>query len=151
MKGLFKYKGFYGSSEISHEDNVLHGKIECIHDLVTYEAETVEALRHAFEEAVEDYLETCKMLGREPERPMSGTFNVRIGEELHKKVSLAAKGSGMSLNDYIKKTLAEKLEKKPELHMHFHWKHEQTSTFSSRSGRETSSRKNVLNFQRRAN
>jgi len=35
---------------------------------------------------VEDYLETCKALGREPQKVYKGVFNVRIEPELHKKV-----------------------------------------------------------------
>ena len=61
MSNILEYKGFYGSVSHSIEDEVVHGKIECINDLVTYEAETVTELKVAFREAVEDYLETCEM------------------------------------------------------------------------------------------
>lgn len=50
MNNLMKYKGYYGSSSISFEDGVMHGKLECINDLVTYEGATVAELRAAFEE-----------------------------------------------------------------------------------------------------
>lgn len=64
MSGILKYKDFYGSIELSYEDKILHGKIECINDLVTYEAETINDLEAAFREAVDDYLDTCKSLGK---------------------------------------------------------------------------------------
>ena len=51
---------------------------------------------------------------------MSGTFNVRIGEEMHKKAYLAAKSQDISLNDLVKTALEEKLSSKKELHMHVH-------------------------------
>ncbi|HGA5700449.1 TPA: type II toxin-antitoxin system HicB family antitoxin [Salmonella enterica subsp. enterica serovar Birkenhead] len=118
MNNLFKYKGYFGSIDISIDDDVLYGKLECINDLVTYEAKTIEALRKAFEEAVEDYIETCKELGRTPEKTMSGTFNVRIGSSLHKEAYLAARSLKMSLNDYVKKAIENEVLDKKEFHIH---------------------------------
>ncbi len=140
MSNMLKYKGYFGSVEFSIEDGVLHGKIQCVNDLVTYEAETLAGLQEAFEEAVDDYLETCKILNKDPEKPMSGTFNVRIGSELHKKVYLAACADGKSLNDYIKTAIEEKVVGKKEFHFHFE-KRERTEVYSeqyfSTSERET--------------
>lgn len=118
MNNLFKYKGYFGSIDISIDDDVLYGKLECINDLVTYEAKTIEGLRKAFEEAVEDYIETCKELGRTPEKTMSGTFNVRIGSSLHKEAYLAARSLKMSLNDYVKKAIEHEVSDKKEFHFH---------------------------------
>lgn len=120
MSNLLKYNGFFGSVSCSIEDGVLHGKVECINDLVTYEANTVTELQLAFQEAVDDYLETCAEIGKEPEKPMSGTFNIRIGSDNHKKAYLAAKSAGLSLNDFIKCAVEEKLSENREVHMHLH-------------------------------
>lgn len=57
---MFTYQGYQGSVETSIEEDVLHGKILFINDLVTYEAVTIKKLRQEFEMAVDDYLETCK-------------------------------------------------------------------------------------------
>src|SRR5512135_1481378 len=101
MKDMMKYKEYFGSVHYSDEDRVFYGKIEFIRALVSYEGTDVESLRQAFEEAVEDYLETCKDQGIEPEKPFKGTFNVRIGPELHQRVAVAAAQEGVSLNSYI--------------------------------------------------
>lgn len=119
MSNMLKFKGYFGSVEFSLEDKVLHGKIQCVNDLVTYEAETLEGLQLAFEDAVDDYLVTCKALNKEPEKPMSGTFNVRIGSELHKKAYLAACDAGTTLNDFVKTAIEEKVVGKKEIHFHF--------------------------------
>lgn len=66
MKDILEHKGFIGSIEVSLEDNCLHGKIRFIDDLVTYEAQTIKELKTAFEESAEDYIKTCRVLGREP-------------------------------------------------------------------------------------
>jgi predicted HicB family RNase H-like nuclease len=39
---------------------------------VGFHADTVEELREAFHEAVEDYLETCAKVGEEPQKAYSG-------------------------------------------------------------------------------
>ena len=58
-------------------------------------------MESAFLEAVEDYLVTCTELGREPEKPFKGSFNVRIPPELHERVAIAAVKHGVSLNRFI--------------------------------------------------
>ena len=69
---MFDYKGYQGSIEVDVESNLLHGKILFVTDLVTYEAKDVAELRREFEAAVDDYLTTCKQLGRDPQQPFSG-------------------------------------------------------------------------------
>jgi len=150
MSNLLKYKGFFGSCDVSFEDGILHGKIECINDLVTYEAETPSELEVAFNEAVNDYLETCEMLGKEPDKTMSGSFNIRVGSELHKELYLESKNRNDSLNELVKSFLAEGIKDNRELHMHLHvpkakFEKEYASDFRE-SGRQES---NVLNFERR--
>jgi predicted HicB family RNase H-like nuclease len=119
-KDLLNYKGYYGSALVSIEDGVIHGKIECISDLVTYESESVAGIKSAFEFAVDDYLATCAEIGKEPDKTMSGTLNVRIGQELHKKAHLRAVREDISLNELIKKAVAEYVNETKAVHMHVH-------------------------------
>jgi predicted HicB family RNase H-like nuclease len=63
------YRNFIGSVQVSLEDNVLHGKLLNITDVVSYEADTVPGLKRAFEEAVDDYIATCEKLNREANKP----------------------------------------------------------------------------------
>jgi len=139
MNNLMKYKGYYGSSNISFEDGVIYGKIECITDLITYEGTTVDELRSAFEEAVDDYLETCEELGKAPNKTMSGTFNVRIGEELHKKAYLASVAKNMSLNDFVKQSIADAVNDRKEIHYHFDKPSEFSETVSFSYSRKRTS------------
>ena len=59
MENTLEHKNFIGSVSFSSEDEVFHGKIEGIDDLVSFEGITVSELKSAFEEAVEDYVEIC--------------------------------------------------------------------------------------------
>lgn len=105
MNDTFKYKGYTGSIEISIEDKCLHGKILFVTDVISYEAKEVETLEPAFREAVDDYIETCKELGKEPNKPFSGSFNVRIGPELHRKAAIEAHIKGTTLNEIVKSSI----------------------------------------------
>jgi predicted HicB family RNase H-like nuclease len=57
-------------------------------------------LRAAFEEAVDDYLETCEKLGRPAQKPYSGKLMLRVPPEVHAAVAVAAKVSGKSINQW---------------------------------------------------
>lgn len=102
------YKDYLGSAEVSVEDDVLHGKLLGIRDLVTYEADNPAGLRTAFEEAVDDYLADCAAANRDPDRPYKGSFNVRIGPELHRDLAVEARDRHVSLNDLITGYLADR-------------------------------------------
>lgn len=56
------YKDYFGSVRFSAEDEVFYGKIEHIHDLITFESEHAHGLKMAFEEAVDDYLALNKFI-----------------------------------------------------------------------------------------
>ena len=101
MKPDFEYKGYFGSAEVNTVDNLLHGKLLFITDIVTYAAQSPKELEAAFKEAVDDYLQTCAELGDEPNVPFKGSFNVRVGHDRHKTAALAAIQNNISLNDWI--------------------------------------------------
>lgn len=106
MSTLLQHRGYYGSIEASPEDNCLFGKLQFIRALVSYEGETVAELGQAFRDAVDDYLATCEA----PEAPCKGSFNVRVGHDLHLAASLAATRQSITLNDLTRRALSEYLE-----------------------------------------
>lgn len=109
MSDTMTYKGYIGSVKYSEEDEVFHGKIEGISDLIMYEGQSVTELKAAFHEAVDDYLETCKEMGREPQKSYKGSFNVRVPFDLHRKAVEKAIRLGISLNQLVQKALEEKV------------------------------------------
>lgn len=102
---VLEYKGYLAKVEYSVEDRVLFGKIEGINDLVTFESPEPEEIENEFHMAVDDYLNLCEELGQIPDRAYSGTFNVRIQPDLHKKISLQATKNGETLNSMVEKAL----------------------------------------------
>ena len=81
---ILKHGDYEGTAEIDLERGICRGKLLFIDDLVTYEAETIIGLRESFLEAIDDYIETCQAIGKEPLRPYKGQFNVRVSPSLHK-------------------------------------------------------------------
>jgi predicted HicB family RNase H-like nuclease len=111
MTTMLEYKGYIGSLAYSEEDEVLHGRLEFIRDLVTYEANDAKGLKQAFQEAVDDYLALCAQEGREPDVPLKGSFNVRPGRELHRRAMLFARRKGLNLNTVVSDALRRYLER----------------------------------------
>ena len=113
MDDILEYKGYYATVHFNAEDEVFHGKIIGINDLVSFEGTTVPELKKGFHEAVEDYIETCKLIGKDPEKAYKGSFNVRIPAELHKEAARYATLKNMSLNELVKQAIANILTNGP--------------------------------------
>lgn len=110
---LFQYKGYYGDAHCDTRAQILHGKIQFINDLVTYEADTPEALEAEFRAAVDDYLATCEELNKQPDKPFKGSFNIRISPELHRKAAVRALMAAVSLNEWVELAIQERIEQTP--------------------------------------
>lgn len=102
---ILKYKDYEGTAELDMSRGVCRGKILFINDLVTYEAATPADLQTEFEVAVDDYLDTCKAVGKEPQRPFRGAFNVRVPQVLHRSAAVRAAADQTSLNEVVIRAL----------------------------------------------
>lgn len=65
MLGQFiKYKGYIGSIEYSLDDDIYYGKLLNIKDFVNYHGDTFELLYEHYLDAVDDYIEFKKEIGK---------------------------------------------------------------------------------------
>ena len=101
-----QYKGYAARIEYSDEDKCFVGHIAGIRDIVGFHGETVDSLCSAFEEAVDDYLETCKQADISPQRSYSGKVMLRISPEMHAEIAMKAEAQGKSLNQWAAEALA---------------------------------------------
>jgi predicted HicB family RNase H-like nuclease len=101
MKNALKYKGYTGTVVFDSDDRIFHGRLMGITDMITFEGASVENLEEDFRSAVDEYLKTCKRIGREPEKPFSGRFMLRVPSELHCAIALRAKKERKSINAWI--------------------------------------------------
>ena len=71
MTKIMTYKGYSARIEYDVEDDIFTGRLAGISDGVGFHADTDEALRNAFQEAVDDYIETCEIVGKKPQKAPS--------------------------------------------------------------------------------
>lgn len=102
-----EYQGYVATVEFDEHQEVFHGEVLGIRDVVTFEGRSVRELKKAFRESVDDYLAYCEERGEEPDRPFSGRFLLRLPPELHREVSVAAQRAGKSLNGWIVEQLSK--------------------------------------------
>ena len=72
------YRGYVATVEFDSEDMILTGRIAGINDVIGFHAESPAELVEAFHEAVDDYLETCAQIGKQPEKAYSGKVMFRV-------------------------------------------------------------------------
>jgi len=117
-----KYKDYLGSVDVSVADSCLHGKLQFIDDLITYEGQTLAELEQAFREAVDDYLAYCDETGQPACKTYKGTFNVRVAPELHKAAVHSATLAGVTLNEFVGLALSHAVDNGVNIveHRHHH-------------------------------
>jgi predicted HicB family RNase H-like nuclease len=106
MKNML-YKNYAAHIEYSEADGCLVGHIAGISDIVGFDGQSVQEIRAAFEEAVDDYIEFCEEQGIPPKRPYSGKIMLRLHPSLHADIAMKAEASGKSLNQWAVETLAQ--------------------------------------------
>ena len=102
---MMKYKGYLGTVSYDDEAEIFYGSVIGIKDVVTFQGRSVDEIKQAFKDSVNDYLDFCEERREKPDKPYSGKFNLRISPMLHDRLDLTAKSSGESLNSFVAKTL----------------------------------------------
>ncbi|NUM53312.1 MAG: type II toxin-antitoxin system HicB family antitoxin [Candidatus Hydrogenedentes bacterium] len=111
MNSAMEYKGYTAVIRFRPDDDVFHGTVINVSDSVHFEGKSVNELKRAFKEAVDYYLAFCKKRGEEPEKPYSGKLSLRLEPDIHRKVALAAKMQGTSVNSFITHTLSDAVQR----------------------------------------
>lgn len=104
------HNGFTGSYEFNLEDDCIVGRVLFIDDIVTYEGRNSAEILSSFKSAVDRYLAHCKSTGKPANKPYSGSFNVRVGPELHRKAVVEANACGLTLNQLVVSALETRVK-----------------------------------------
>ena len=97
--------GYVAGVELDEEVGLFHGEVINTRDVLTFQGRTLDELRAAFADTIADYVEWCRERGKQPERPYSGNFTVRVSPELHRRIAAAAAREGKSVNAFISSVL----------------------------------------------
>jgi predicted HicB family RNase H-like nuclease len=111
MKDILTYKDYIATVHFNAEDEVFYGQIEGIDDLVSFEGRSVQELKDAFTNSVEDYIRICEENGKPTEKTYKGSFNVRVSPKLHKRAAQYASIENVSLNKFVEEAIREKVSK----------------------------------------
>ena len=107
---MMTYRGYAARIEYSDEDACLVGHIAGIKDIVGFHGDSVAEMRDAFKEAVDDYLETCEYLNRQPSKPFSGKLQLNIPPDVHAGIAVAAEVSGKTIDQWAEDTFTNALD-----------------------------------------
>ncbi len=98
---MMTYKGYRGSVRFDDAAEIFHGEVTGVRDVVTFQGRTVDELKTAFQESIDDYLEFCRSRGEDPDKPYSGRFLLRVDPILHRRLVELSSDDGDSLNNWI--------------------------------------------------
>jgi predicted HicB family RNase H-like nuclease len=101
MNTPMAYNGYSALIEFDNECDLLRGEILDINDMITFYANSVDDLKKAMKDAIDDYLEHCVEIGKKPEKPYSGKISLRMTSKLHRIASNAATMRGKSINSFV--------------------------------------------------
>ena len=104
---MMTYKGYRAHIAFDEQANLFHGEVINIRDVVTFQGQSVEELRQAFVDSVEDYLSFCAERGEAPDQPFSGRFTIHPSPEQHRKVMLAAEKAGKDVTQWVAEALEQ--------------------------------------------
>ena len=99
------YKGYTGKFEYDPEADIFHGEVLHLSDVITFQGRSIDELKQALADSVEDYLDFCAEEGRQPQKAFSGRFNIRISPELHRRAALYATAHQTTLNRVVESAL----------------------------------------------
>ena len=106
---MMEYKGYLAHIAFEDSANFFHGEVTNIRDVITFQGRSVEELRQAFADSVEDYLDFCAERGETPETPFSGRFVVRLSPEQHRRLVLSAEKAGKDASTWVAELLEQAL------------------------------------------
>lgn len=104
------YKGYIGHFAYDDQAELFHGQVLGIRDVVTFQGRSIDELKAALRDSVDDYLEMCEQAGKAPDKPFSGKFSLRLSSELHSRVAQAAANDHISLNRWVTTALESQLQ-----------------------------------------
>ena len=108
---MIEYKGYIAKVEYDDSVDLLHASVvnSGPYPIANCEAEDVKTLKKEFRASIDEYLASCAEDGVEPRAPFSGNLNLDIGPDLHHRITVSATEEGLSVNNWVKRTLEKQV------------------------------------------
>jgi predicted HicB family RNase H-like nuclease len=95
------YKGYIARIDADLDDGILVGRVINTSDIIGFHGVTISEAIESYHAVIDEYLEDCKQRGKDPNKPYSGKFNLRLSPQLHSEIAAAAVKTGKSLNQWV--------------------------------------------------
>ena len=107
MSNIMKYQDYWAEIQYSNEDECFFGNVDgLINTSISFEGQTVKELKKDFKDAIDFYLENCRINNETPEKQCKGSLNVRLGSKLHTEAKMKSIEKNISINELIKNAVA---------------------------------------------
>lgn len=111
MKSMLEYRGYHAKIEFDAEDMILVGSVFGVSDSLNFHGKSTDEITEMFHQTIDNYLELCAELGRQPDKEFKGSFNVRIDPALHRQAALKAEQGHMPLNQFVEQAIRAAVSK----------------------------------------
>ena len=98
---MLEYKGYHAAITYDQEDDILVGCIFGIQDSINFHGSSVPEITEMFHKSVDNYLQYCKDIGKNPDREYKGSLNIRLTPTRHRALALYAATHHMTLNQVV--------------------------------------------------
>ena len=71
ISSLMEYNGYHAKIEFDQEDQIFVGHVLGINDSINFHGQSVQELTTEFHNSVNNYVDYCLQIGKEPEREFS--------------------------------------------------------------------------------
>ena len=68
MNNMLEYNGYHAKIEFNEEDMLLVGEVFGINDSLNFYGKTIEEVVEMFHQSIDNYLELCKEIGKNPDK-----------------------------------------------------------------------------------
>lgn len=107
MNSMLEYKGYHATVSYDADDELFVGEVFGVADSLSFHGSSIEQLKQMFANCIDNYLDVCNQVGKEPEKEFKGSFNVIMPSDLHKQIALLAAREKTTLNQYIVNALSK--------------------------------------------
>ena len=112
MSSVMEYNGYHAKIEFDNQDNIFVGTVMGLNDRLAFHGRSINELEVSFQNCIEDYLDLCKEIRKQPEKEFKGIFNVRISPDSHREAVMEAAIDGVTLNQFVAEAIDAKIERK---------------------------------------
>ena len=74
---MMKYQGYKANIYYDEDDRIFVGEVFGISDSLNFHGSSIDELELSFHDCIDNYLDYCLQIGKEPQKTFTGSFNVR--------------------------------------------------------------------------